>query len=196
SVLVMDWTTIGCALPTKTPPILTVTVGRRVLTGTKYRGPRKVLLSLEDSVLDDHANHQRREHAFACHGSSTAVRSNGGDADPHRLLSEEAIDGAGEVPGDDDRDGSLDATDGCRRDVERGRRGVRGGRISGEEKPKPDRPRAAGIVQIRVARSDPHRVHDRFPEPGRQVDLLDRGRGRTAQREGVVNSVTAGPGHE
>src|SRR6266480_7606544 len=36
SVLVIDWTTIGWALPTGTPPTLTVTVGRRVLTGTKY----------------------------------------------------------------------------------------------------------------------------------------------------------------
>src|SRR5436189_287872 len=32
SVLVIDWTTIGWALPTGTPPTLTVTVGRRVLT--------------------------------------------------------------------------------------------------------------------------------------------------------------------
>ncbi len=36
SVLVIDWTTMGWALPTGTPPTLTVTVGRRVLTGTKY----------------------------------------------------------------------------------------------------------------------------------------------------------------
>src|SRR5436309_1078490 len=36
SVLVIDWTTIGWALPTSAPPTLTVTVGRRVLTGTKY----------------------------------------------------------------------------------------------------------------------------------------------------------------
>src|SRR2546422_6934704 len=56
---------------------------------------RSVLLSLEDSVLDDLANHQRREHAFACHGRSPAVRSRGGDAYPHRLLGEETIDGAG-----------------------------------------------------------------------------------------------------
>src|SRR5437762_277371 len=32
SVLVIDWTTIGWALPTSTPPTLTVTVGRRRLT--------------------------------------------------------------------------------------------------------------------------------------------------------------------
>jgi len=37
SVLVIDWTTIGWALPTGTPPTMTVTVGRRVLTGSKYR---------------------------------------------------------------------------------------------------------------------------------------------------------------
>src|ERR1044072_7831473 len=37
SVLVIDWTTIGWALPTATSPTMTVTVGRRVLTGSKYR---------------------------------------------------------------------------------------------------------------------------------------------------------------
>ena len=44
SVFVIDWTTIGWALPTCTPPTLTVTVGRRVLTGRKYSA-RKALRS-------------------------------------------------------------------------------------------------------------------------------------------------------
>src|SRR5438034_2486318 len=183
SVLVMDWTTIGCALPTRTPPTLTMTVGRRVLTDTKYRRPRWLLLSLEDSVLDDHANHQRLEHAFASHRCDPTVRSRGGDADPQRLLCEEAIHGAGKVPRNGDRIGSLDAVDGGGRDVERGRRGVCRGRISGEEKRKPDRPRAARIEQIRIALGDPHRVHDRFSEPRRQIDLLGRGSGPAARRD-------------
>jgi len=38
--LVIDWTTIGWALPTCTPPTLTVTVERRVVTGGKY-SPRR-----------------------------------------------------------------------------------------------------------------------------------------------------------
>jgi hypothetical protein len=30
SVFVIDWTTMGCAEPTRTPPTSTLTVGRRV----------------------------------------------------------------------------------------------------------------------------------------------------------------------
>src|SRR6266498_255177 len=54
SVLVIDWTTIGWALPTGTPPTLAVTVGRRVLTARN--------LALKDLVLEDDA---QRHHGQA-----------------------------------------------------------------------------------------------------------------------------------
>src|SRR5882762_7216701 len=54
SVLVIDWTTIGWALPTGTPPTLTVTLGRRVLTGRKYSAAGSGAC-LENLVLQDDA---------------------------------------------------------------------------------------------------------------------------------------------
>src|SRR5467141_174040 len=55
SVLVIDWTTIGWALPTSTPPTLTGIVGRRVLTGTKYSAAGRGARS-DDLVLQDDAH--------------------------------------------------------------------------------------------------------------------------------------------
>src|SRR5438132_13276842 len=54
SVLVIDWTTIGWALPTSTPPTLTVMVGRRLLTGTKYSAAGSGARP-DDLVLQDDA---------------------------------------------------------------------------------------------------------------------------------------------
>src|SRR6266480_6143485 len=57
SVLVIDWTTIGWALPTGTPPTLTVTLGRRVVTPGN--------IALENFVLEHHAQIQFRQHHLA-----------------------------------------------------------------------------------------------------------------------------------
>src|ERR1700741_4856932 len=51
SVLVIDWTTMGWALPPCTPPTLTVTVGRRRLTARN--------LVLKDLVLEDDPHRHR-----------------------------------------------------------------------------------------------------------------------------------------
>src|SRR6267378_1850972 len=87
SVFVIDWTTIGWALPTCTPPTLTVTVGRRVLTGGKYsaralwRGRElQVLLLLEDLVLDNDPDRHGSENHLALqpgHRESIWIRSAG-----------------------------------------------------------------------------------------------------------------------
>src|SRR5437763_28407 len=90
SVLVMDWTTIGCALPTKTPPTLTVMVGRRMLTGTKYSA-RATPASLEDFVVQHDAHvHVRQTHPPSHRGTHIGADS-GANAHPEGIGVEDAI---------------------------------------------------------------------------------------------------------
>src|SRR2546423_3746287 len=90
SVLVMDWTTIGCALPTKTPPTLTVMVGRRVLTGTKYSAGATPA-SLEDFVVQNDADvHVRQTHPPSHRGTHIGADS-GANAYPEGIGVKDAI---------------------------------------------------------------------------------------------------------
>src|SRR6267143_6205151 len=83
SVLVIDWTTIGWALPTSTPPTLTVTVGRRILTARN--------LALKDLVLeDDPHRHRGQPHLARQTGSGILIQS-GVYTDPQRIGLEDAV---------------------------------------------------------------------------------------------------------
>src|SRR6266566_6562797 len=67
SVLVIDWTTIGWALPTSTPPTLTGTVGRRRLTARN--------LALKDLVLEnDPHRHRGQPHLARQTGAGILVQ--------------------------------------------------------------------------------------------------------------------------
>src|SRR6266571_1992646 len=133
SVLVIDWTTIGWVVPTATPPTLTVTVERRVLTGGKYtagasRGRRRLIRpSLEDLVLYDHAQLQRGQRHLADEGSGVGVGAGGRDADPQRVPGKGGVDPRAEVTDDHDGEGAWSGDRGSR-EAEGERRGqVRAG---------------------------------------------------------------------
>src|SRR5882672_1963871 len=77
SVLVIDWTTIGWALPTATPPTLTVTVGRRVLTARN--------LALKDLVLEDDPHRHRGQTYLPRQTGAGILGDRGMHADPQRV---------------------------------------------------------------------------------------------------------------
>src|SRR5574341_759065 len=90
SVLVIDWTTIGWALPTGTPPTLTVTVGRRVLTGRKYSAARSGA-RLEELVLQNDAQRERRQAHPARHAGSGVLRERRMHSHPQHVAVEHGI---------------------------------------------------------------------------------------------------------
>src|SRR5688500_6166003 len=125
SVLVMDCTTMGWALPTGTPPTRTVTVSRRVATGRNIASAPQGAARhrLEDLVLQHHADLQRRDQALAGDGRGAAVRPGRGDAHLDDVIGEACVDARAEVTRDHHGD-VLRARNGCRGNVQ--------GRGSGE----------------------------------------------------------------
>src|SRR6266404_1356472 len=83
SVLVIDWTTIGWALPTNTPPTLTVTVGRRILTARN--------LALKDLVLEDDPHRHRGQPHLSSQTGAGILAQSGVHTDPQRIGVEDAV---------------------------------------------------------------------------------------------------------
>src|SRR5438034_7206497 len=205
SVLVMDWTTIGWALPTGTPPTSAVTVGRRVLTRAKYitgvpvRRRRRVdRASLEDLVLEDDAEAQHGQP----HASQEVGADVGGDprshADPQGVRVEHAV---GERDGrrrEELNHRRLRSRDGpVRRDVGRGRVDVR--RAFGEVDPELDRPGPRGVLDD-GGTGHLDAVHTGLPQARGQEHLLRRNGGVGGRRDDagdiVVDRVPAGRRNE
>src|SRR3954465_10031270 len=84
SVFVIDWTTTGCADPTRTPPTSTLTVGRRRgrrVSGVAMRG---LAAEAADDVEAGHPDDEREEE----HEADDVGELLGADADPR---SEDAL---------------------------------------------------------------------------------------------------------
>src|SRR6266487_408758 len=186
SVLVIDWTTIGWALPTSTPPTLTGTVGRRRLTARN--------LALKDLVLENDPHRHRARQTGAGILFQPRVHTH-----PQGVGVEDAV---GERHGGrrNERNGRRLCTRNGpgRRKV--GRPAVRSRGVFREEDLERDRPRPGRVIYHR-SRGDRNAIDARVPQPGWEADLLrgdERvGRDRNGRRgESVGNRVPAGRLHE
>src|SRR6266566_8368420 len=90
SVLVIDWTTIGWALPTGTPPTLTVIVVRRMLTGSNI-APLRAARPLENLVLQHDSQLNLVEPQVARHVRPDVRAETGPNANPEGVRVEDAV---------------------------------------------------------------------------------------------------------
>src|SRR5882724_2763478 len=162
SVLVIDWTTIGWALPTSTPPTLTGTVGRRRLTARN--------LALKDLVLEnDPHRHRGQPHPARQTGAGILVQPRV-HTHPQGVGVEDAV-GERHRRRRDQRNGRRL----CTRNGPGGRKvgcpGVRARRVFREEDLERDRPRSRRVIRRR-RRSDRNAVDARAPQPGGEADFL------------------------
>src|SRR6266571_8328814 len=191
SVLVIDWTTIGWALPTSTPPTLTVTVGRRRLTARN--------LALKDLVLEnDPHRHRGQPYPARQTGAGILVQPRV-HTDPQGVGVEDAV-------GERHR-GRRDQGNGrrlCTRNGPGGRKvgrpTVRGRRVFREEELEPDRHRPRRVIYHR-SRGDRNAIDARAPQPGWETDLLRRDervrRDRNGRRgQSITDGVPARRLHE
>src|SRR6266545_1074556 len=195
SVLVIDWTTIGWAPPTGTPPTPTVTVGRREVTGGNIpaRGRRAGAPRLQDLVLQNDAQLERGQDHPAGDGRQPRVRALGHQTDPRRRPAEHVQHRRRQSPAYRERAGVGEGHGRLRNIHGEPRREVRARRVRRDVELEADRAGSGGIDQVRDAG---HRrgLHDGTPEPRRQADLLHlRGAPRGARGDDIGDRVLPRP---
>src|SRR5712664_240556 len=190
SVLVIDWTTMGWALPTGTPPTLTVTVGRRVLTRTKYSAAGRGA-GLEQLVRYHDPQAESGQPEPARHVGPDIGADPRANAYPHRVGVEDSIR-EGHRRGRQQRDGvGGNERSAVGRHIRRP--GEDGGLRLRKKDVEPDAP-AAGRIDDRRRRRRADRVDRRLPEPRRKVESPRKGGVRLwdAARNAVALQGVAG----